>query len=148
MPISWEIAFLPRVLKIHRFWPKRKGPILADFHNWTLADLKNKKYLSNLSENGLIWRRIYWRFCENKNYQKQIPISWEIAFLPRVLKIHRFWPKRKGPILADFHNWTFAVLKKRNTYQIWLKIIYFDAEFIEDFVKTKTSKNQCLLSEK
>ena len=77
MPISWEIAFFPRVFKNQRFWPKRKGPILADFHNWTLAALKNKKYLSNLTENGL-----------------------------------------------------------------------FDAEFIEGFVETKTSKNQCLLAEK
>ena len=49
MPIIWEIAFLPRVLKIQQFWPKRKGPVLADSHNWTLAALKNKKYLSDLT---------------------------------------------------------------------------------------------------
>ena len=77
-----------------------------------------------------------------------MPISWEIAFLPRVLKIQRFWPKRKGPILADFHNWTLAALKNKNTYKIWLKMVLFDAEFIEGFVKNKTNKNQCLLAEK
>ena len=49
MPISWEIAFVPRVLKIQRFWLKRKGLILADFQNMSLAGLNNKKYLSVLT---------------------------------------------------------------------------------------------------
>ena len=40
-------------------------------------------------------------------------------------------------------------LKKiRNTYQIWLKMVLFDGEFIEDCVKAKTSNNQRLLAEK
>ena len=33
------------------------------------------------------------------------------------------------------------------TYQIWLKIVLFDAAFIEDCVKAKSSKNQRLLAE-
>ena len=38
--------------------------------------------------------------------------------------------------------------KIRNTYQILLKMVLFDADFIEGFVKTKTSKNQRLLADK
>ena len=34
--------------------------------------------------------------------------------------------------------------KIRNAYQILLKMVLLDAEFIEGFVKTKTSKNQRL----
>ena len=40
-------------------------------------------------------------------------------------------------------------LKKiRNTYQIWLKMVLFDGEFIEGCVKENTSNNQRLLAEK
>ena len=43
----------------------------------------------------------------------------------------------------------FGSLKKiRNTYQIWLKMILFDGEFIEGCVKEKTNKNQRLIAEK
>ena len=38
--------------------------------------------------------------------------------------------------------------KVENTYQILLKTVLFDAEFIEGFVKKQTSKNQRLLAEK
>ena len=55
--------FLPRLLKIQPFWPKCKGPILADFHSWTSEASKNSKYLSDLSENCLVWHRIYCTQC-------------------------------------------------------------------------------------
>ena len=70
-----------------------------------------------------------------------MPISWEIAFVPRVLKISdfgQFWPVF---ITEVWHAWI-----TRNTYQIWLKMVLFDGVFIEGFVKT--SKNQRLLAKK
>ena len=59
-----------------------------------------------------------------------------------------FWPERNGPILADFHDWSLQLKKMRNTYQIWLKMLLFDGEYIEDCVKANTSNNQRLLGEK
>ena len=38
--------------------------------------------------------------------------------------------------------------KIRNTGQILLEMVLFEAEFIEGFVKTKTSKNERALAEK
>ena len=52
----------------------------------------------------------------------------------------QFWPI----FMADL----LQLKKIRNTYHIWLKMVLFDGEFIEDCVKAKTSKNQRLLAEK
>ena len=52
----------------------------------------------------------------------------------------QFWPI----FMADL----LQLKKIRNTYQIWLKTVLFDGEFIEDSVKAKTSKSQRLLAEK
>ena len=52
----------------------------------------------------------------------------------------QFWPI----FMADF----LQLKKIRNTYQIWLKMVLFDGEYIEDCVKANTSKNQRLLAEK
>ena len=38
--------------------------------------------------------------------------------------------------------------KLTNTYRILVKMVLFDGELIEDFVKRKTLKNQRLLAEK
>ena len=38
--------------------------------------------------------------------------------------------------------------KLTNTYRILVKMVLFDAEFIEGFVKRNTMKNQRLLAEK
>ena len=38
--------------------------------------------------------------------------------------------------------------KIRNTYQMLLKMVLFEAEFMEGFVKTKLSKEQRLLADK
>ena len=60
--------------------------------------------------------------------------------------------KTQGANFGQF--WTIFITevwqpwKTRNTYQIWVKMVLFDAEFIESFVKSKTSKNQLLLAEK
>ena len=61
--LEFQIGTYPRVLKIQRFWPKCDRPILAHSHGWTSEASKNKKYLPDFTENGLIWRKIYWRFC-------------------------------------------------------------------------------------
>ena len=52
----------------------------------------------------------------------------------------QFWPI----FMADL----LQLKKIGNTYQIWLKTVLFDGEFIEDCVKAKNSKNQRLLAEK
>ena len=52
----------------------------------------------------------------------------------------QFWPT----FMADLRQ----LKKVTNTYQIWLKMVLFDAAFIEGCVKRKTSKNQRLLAEK
>ena len=69
-------------------------------------------------------------------------------FFPRLLKIQRFWPKCRGPILAEFQGWISQALKIGNTYRILVKMILFDVEFILFFIGTKTRKTKVLLLKK
>ena len=52
----------------------------------------------------------------------------------------QFWPI----FMADL----LQLKQIGNTYQIWLKTVLFDGEFIEDCVKANNSKTQRLLAEK
>ena len=69
-------------------------------------------------------------------------------FLREYLKFSDFGQNAKGQFWPIFITELWQPWKTRNTYQIWLKMVLFDAEFIAGFVKIKTSKNQCLLAEK
>ena len=104
-PISWKIAFFPRVLKIQPFWPM------------FIAELRKVRKIGNtdriLVKIALINAELIVVCVKTKTGKKPTPISWEIAFFPRLLKIESFGPKCKGPILADFHSLTSETLKNR-----------------------------------
>jgi len=62
-PISWEIAFFSRVLKIQLFWSKCNGQFWLIFIAEIRKARKKSKYLSDFGENSLIWRRFYCSLC-------------------------------------------------------------------------------------
>ena len=63
-------------------------------------------------------------------------------------KVSNFGQNARGQFWPIFMANLPQLKRIRNTYQIWLKMVLFDGEFIEDCVKAKTSNNQRLLAEK
>ena len=61
-------------------------------------------------------------------------------FFREYLKFSDFGQNAKGQFWLIFITELWQPWKTRNTYQIWLKMVLFDAEFIEGSLKTKTSK--------
>ena len=87
-------------------------------------------------------------FVKSKTSKNQFLLAEKWRFFREYSKFIDFGQNAKGQFWPIFITELCQTWKTRNTYQICLKMVLFDAEFIEGFVKTKTSKNQCLLAEK
>ena len=144
--LSWEIAFSRDYSKFSRFGQNAKG----QFWPIVIAELWKPRKIANtyriLVKIALSDADFIVVCVKTKTSKKPTPISWEIAIFPRLLKIEPFWPKCKGPILADFHRWNLEALKIGNIYRISVKIALINPELIVVCVKTKTSKKPTPIS--
>ena len=128
------------IRKMRPFW--KLVAIFANFQNglffWILAVFLKVKSVLLDAEFVLV---LY------QNYQKQTSISWEIAFFRRVLKMGDFGQNAKGGPLLFWPKWPIFMAQIRkprkigNTYQILVKMVLLDVEFILLFIGTKTSNN-------
>ena len=87
-------------------------------------------------------------FVKTKTSKKQRLLAEKYRFFREYLKFSDFDQNPRGQFRPIFITEFWPPWKTRNTEHIWLKMVVFDEEFIEGFVKTKTSKNQRLLAEK
>ena len=87
-------------------------------------------------------------FVKSKTSKNKFILAEKKRFFCEYSKLSHFGQNAKCQFWPIFITELWQPWKTRNTYQIWLKMVLFDAEFIEGFGKTKTSKNQCLLAEK
>ena len=87
-------------------------------------------------------------FVKTKTSKNQRLLAENQRFFREYSKFSDFDQNARGQFWPIFITELRQPWKTRNTFQIWLKMVLFDAEFIEGFVKTKTSKNQRLLAEK
>ena len=87
-------------------------------------------------------------FVKTKTSKNQCLLAEKKRFFQEYWKFSNFGQNAKGQFWPILITELWQPWKTRNTYQIWLKMVLFDAEIIETFVKSKTSKNQFLLAEK
>ena len=87
-------------------------------------------------------------FVKTKRTEKQRVLAENQHFSREYLKFSDFGQNGKGQFWLIYMAEIWKLRKEGNPYQILLKMVLFDAKFIEGFVKSKTSKNQRLLAEK
>ena len=87
-------------------------------------------------------------FVKEKTSKNQRLLAEKWHFSRKYSKFSDFGQNAKGQFWPIFMGDLLQLKKIRNTYQIWLKIVLFDAQFIEGFVKKKNCKSQRLLAEK
>ena len=73
-------------------------------------------------------------FVKTKTSKKQCLLAEKCRFFREYLKFSDFGQNEKGQFWPIFITEFWQPWKKTNTYQIWLKKILFEAEFIEGFV--------------
>ena len=79
-------------------------------------------------------------FVESETSKNQFLLADKQRFISEYSKFSDFGQNAKGQFWPIFIIELWQPWKTRNTYQIWLKMVLFDAEFIEGSLKTKTSK--------
>ena len=87
-------------------------------------------------------------FVKRKTMKNQRLLAEKYHFFHEYSKFSDFGPNAKGQFWPIFKVEIRKLRKLTNTYRILVKMVLFDVQFIEDFVKRKSTKNQLLLAEK
>ena len=77
-------------------------------------------------------------FVQTKTRKSQRLLGEKYHFFRDNLNFGIFGQNAKGQFWPIFMAEVRKPWKTTNTYQIWLKMVLFDADFIEGFVQTKT----------
>ena len=117
-----------------------------------MADLLQLKKIGNTYQIWLKTVLLDGEFIEDcvkaKTSKNQRLLAEKYRFFSDYSKFSDFGQNAMGQFWPIFMPDLLQLTKIRNTYQIWLKTVLFDGEFIEDSVKAKNSKSQRLLAEK
>ena len=123
-----------------QFWPIFMGEVRK------LRKLRNTYRL--LVKRVLLDGDFIERFVKRKTMKNQRVLAEKQHFFQHYSKFSNFNQNAKSQLQPIFMAELRKPRKLRNTYRILVKIVLFDAEFIQCFLKRKTMKNQRPLAEK